>query len=252
MQFHKAFSVPYNDGIPAMLDNQRTQKRISWMREEVDEFEEATTLNDQADAMIDLIYFALGTLVEMGVPPQDLFNIVHDANMAKLFPDGKPHYNAQMKVIKPATWADPFDKMQAWLEDYHARQAAPAKKPLELDALDGTFSLCRLDKLPPALLDEPFIFCAKTDKETSALCPAALAPKDALECEADWRGFRVEGTLEFSLVGIIATITDILAAAHIPVFVVSTFQTDYVFTKADLFQKALLELSGAGYIVRGA
>ena len=60
------------------------------MREEVDEFVESTNVVDQADAMIDLIYFALGTLVEMGVRPAPLFDIVHNANMQKLWPDGAP------------------------------------------------------------------------------------------------------------------------------------------------------------------
>lgn len=61
--------------------------------------------------MIDLIYFALGTLVEMGIRPEKLFEIVHEANMAKLFPDGKPHFNSEGKTIKPATWVDPEQKI---------------------------------------------------------------------------------------------------------------------------------------------
>ncbi len=81
------------------------------MREEIDEFLQAQDLYDQADAMIDLIYFALGTLAEMGVKPGKIFEIVHRANMAKLFRDGKPHYNAQSKVIKPPDWQDPKDEL---------------------------------------------------------------------------------------------------------------------------------------------
>lgn len=61
--------------------------------------------------MIDVIYFALGTLVEMGIEPDELFNIVQNANMSKLFPDGKPHYNEIGKVIKPEGWEDPHKKL---------------------------------------------------------------------------------------------------------------------------------------------
>ena len=63
------------------------------MNEEVAEFLVAQDIYEQADAMIDLIYFALGTLVEMGLEADELFDIVQKANMAKLWSDGKPHYN---------------------------------------------------------------------------------------------------------------------------------------------------------------
>lgn len=109
-QFHRAFSVPLAQE-PQMLAPERAQRRCDWMREEIDEFLQAQDLYDQADAMIDLIYFALGTLAEMGVKPGEIFEIVHRANMAKLFKDGKPHYNAQSKVIKPPDWQDPKDEL---------------------------------------------------------------------------------------------------------------------------------------------
>ena len=58
--------------------------------------------------MIDLIYFALGTLVEMGLEADELFDIVQKADMAKRWPDGKPRYNPKDgKVIKPDGWEDP-------------------------------------------------------------------------------------------------------------------------------------------------
>ena len=86
------------------------------MLEEINEFIEAEEIVEQADAMIDVIYFALGTLVEMGIKPDNLFKIVQDANMAKLWPDGKPHYNKDGKTIKPSTWEDPHDKLRAEIE----------------------------------------------------------------------------------------------------------------------------------------
>ena len=83
--------------------------------EEINEFLDAVKEQDiveQADAMIDTIYFALGTLVEMGVQPDILFRIVQNANMSKLWPDGKPHYNEMGKVIKPEGWQDPHKKLE--------------------------------------------------------------------------------------------------------------------------------------------
>lgn len=104
--FHEAFGHPYR-ATPSILSKQRVEARNKWMLEEIEEFVESEKIEDQADAMIDLIYFALGTLVEMGIKPEKLFDIVHEANMSKLWPDGKPHFNEDGKVIKPSNWVDP-------------------------------------------------------------------------------------------------------------------------------------------------
>ncbi len=111
-EFHVAFGAPHRDA-PELLPPDRIAARAEWMREEIDELLEAETIAEQADAMIDLIYFALGTLVEMGVRPQPLFDIVQEANMSKLWPDGKPHYREDGKVIKSPHWADPGPKLEA-------------------------------------------------------------------------------------------------------------------------------------------
>lgn len=114
-KFHKAFNHPVSE-TPVLLKPERVAVRHSWLQEEIDEFVDAKTIADQADAMIDTIYFAVGTLVEMGVQPQELFEIVQAANMAKLWPDGKPHYNEHNKVIKPEGWEDPEPKLIAAIE----------------------------------------------------------------------------------------------------------------------------------------
>jgi predicted HAD superfamily Cof-like phosphohydrolase len=111
--FHRAFGAPAAD-MPRLLTPDRVAERAGWLREEVAELEEAATVEEQADAMIDLIYFALGTLVEMGVRPARLFDIVHEANMQKLWPDGKPRKRPEDgKVLKPPTWQDPEPKIEA-------------------------------------------------------------------------------------------------------------------------------------------
>lgn len=116
--FHQKFNHPTSDK-PKLLDQDRCEKRVKWMLEEVQEFVEAKNLVDQADAMVDLMYFALGTLVEIGVNPTKIFNIVHEANMSKLWKDGKPHYNDDGKTIKPKGWVDPYPKI---LEEIEAQK----------------------------------------------------------------------------------------------------------------------------------
>lgn len=106
-QFHIKFNHPHSDN-PKMVSEERVKKRYDWMLEEIDEFKEAEDIYEQADAMVDLIYFALGTLVEMGVQPDELFNIVQKANMSKLWPDGKPRYKEDGKVLKSKEWIDPY------------------------------------------------------------------------------------------------------------------------------------------------
>lgn len=120
-EFHRRFGHPVSDK-PIMISPERAKKRYDWMLEEINEFIDSKDIVEQADAMIDLIYFALGTLVEMGVPPQKLFEIVHNANMSKLWQDGTAHYNETGKTIKPPTWKDPREELESAIEKYSRSQ----------------------------------------------------------------------------------------------------------------------------------
>ncbi len=66
-------------------------------------------LVDEVDALTDLLYFTYGSFLMMGVDPTEIFSIVHQANMGKLFPDGKPHYHPiTHKVLKPGDWEEKY------------------------------------------------------------------------------------------------------------------------------------------------
>jgi predicted HAD superfamily Cof-like phosphohydrolase len=114
-QFHIAFDHDC-PGNPEMLPEDRVKKRYDWMLEELEEFRKAGSIHDQADAIIDLMYFALGTMVEMGIRPGPLFDIVHNANMKKLWPDGKVHYAPDGKVIKHPSWRPPEPQLVEEIE----------------------------------------------------------------------------------------------------------------------------------------
>ena len=123
-EFHQAFGHPVSE-VPVSLTEERASKRYAWLLEEINEFLAAAKEQDiveQADAMIDTIYFALGTLVEMGVKPGGLFDIVQKANMSKLWPDGTPHYNESGKVIKPEGWENPHPKLQLAIRKMNTRK----------------------------------------------------------------------------------------------------------------------------------
>lgn len=106
-EFHIAFGHPAPSELFPLTDIDR-RYRATWLAEEMIEFVLADDLVEQTDAILDLIYFALGTLVSMGVEPQGLFEAIHTSNMQKLGPDGKPIYDPITgKILKPYTWEDP-------------------------------------------------------------------------------------------------------------------------------------------------
>ena len=126
--FHAAFGHPAPDA-PSQLTQETAVRRAAWIEEEAQELREATSIEAQADAFIDVIYFAIGGLVNLGVRPGPLWDIVQGANMAKLWPDGRPrHRESDGKVIKPEGWEDPGPKLAAeirrQLDDAGARRMA--------------------------------------------------------------------------------------------------------------------------------
>ena len=119
-----------------------------------------------------------------------------------------------------------------------------------LEVMDWELSICRLDRLPDAsVLQQSPCFLGLTDKEVSLVCETRTAPRDAVERDDGWRAFRVSGTLDLSLVGVLHGIADVLADIGVPVFVVSTYDTDYVLVKEGSLDRALDALSAAGYAV---
>ena len=116
-----------------------------------------------------------------------------------------------------------------------------------LHVLSEEFSICKLKDYSQIDRDQPFVFTGSTDEEKSLVCPTRLVPSDILERSDGWRVFRIKGTLDFSLVGILARISSILAEGGIEIFAVSTYNTDYVLTRSDDFERALQLLSDSGY-----
>lgn len=120
---------------------------------------------------------------------------------------------------------------------------------MEIETLQGDFSVCKVQDFSEVDFEKAFCFAARTDAEHSLVCHTADVPKNTTAREDGWRAFRVRGTLDFSLVGILSAISAHLAENGIGIFAVSTYDTDYIFTKTENFQKALDVLSKAGYAV---
>lgn len=93
----------------------------------------------------------------------------------------------------------------------------------------------------------PFCFLSKTTEELSLICPEANLPTQTLPCEYGWRTFRIGGTLDFTIVGILANLSGLLAAGGIIIFAVSTYNTDYILIKETALKLASEVLAASGY-----
>ena len=120
-----------------------------------------------------------------------------------------------------------------------------------LDLLPDTFAICQLDPVAPIpdWAQGEFVSITRTPDELSIVCRQKNVPDD-VQAEREWRCLRVVGKLELSLVGVIAALTKVLADAGISVFVVSTFDTDYLLVTEASLDSAVETLRVAGHSVR--
>lgn len=118
---------------------------------------------------------------------------------------------------------------------------------MEIKKIDEEFSVCQVEDYTYANLDSEYCFIGKTDEEKSLVCPVSEVPANVIKRDDGWRAFHIQGVLDFSLIGILAKIASVLADNGIPIFAVSTYNTDYVMVKKENFQKALEVLAAAGY-----
>lgn len=92
------------------------------------------------------------------------------------------------------------------------------------------------------ILKDSFFSISRTPHELSIICEKPSLPL-AEECSPDWRALYIKGRLDHSMIGVMASITDVLAKAECSVFALSTFDTDYILVKTRDFDKAIQALS---------
>jgi hypothetical protein len=120
---------------------------------------------------------------------------------------------------------------------------------LNLNILDGSFAIHRLspnDEIPSETYQNQFYSITKTDEETSVVCSSSVH-LDSERSETGWSCIKVLGPLDFSLTGILADISAVLAKAEISIFAISTFDTDYIMIKSEKLQAAKKALQQAEY-----
>ncbi|MDY4833918.1 MAG: ACT domain-containing protein [Frisingicoccus sp.] len=118
---------------------------------------------------------------------------------------------------------------------------------MEIKKLNQNFSVCKVMDYSLVNLNAEYTFIEKTDEEKSLVCVTSDVPPNVIQRDDGWKGFRIQGILDFSLIGILAKIAEILAKNSISIFVISTYNTDYVLIKKENYQKALDILEQSGY-----
>lgn len=118
---------------------------------------------------------------------------------------------------------------------------------MELKQINYSFSVCKVKDFSLIDLEDEYCFIGKTDEEKSLVCIEEKVPVNVIEQDNGWKAFRIQGILDFSLIGILSRISTLLADNDIGIFAISTYNTDYILTKEENYLKALAVLSDAGY-----
>jgi uncharacterized protein len=122
---------------------------------------------------------------------------------------------------------------------------------MKLRPMKGLFAIVRLgpgEMVPAWLGDTPFLSITRTEEELSIICDQRQVPL-SVAAEREWRGLKVEGPIDLSTPGVLASLASPLGDAGVPIFALSTFDTDYLLVRADRFEEACRVLAASGHIV---
>lgn len=122
---------------------------------------------------------------------------------------------------------------------------------MELKIIPNKLTVCKVKDIEDIDMSADLFFLGKTDEELSLVCKTDDVPLKTIERDDGWRGFRIQGVLDFSLIGILSKLSGILAEHKIGIFAVSTYNTDYILVKEENFERALTVLAAEGYTIAG-
>ena len=124
---------------------------------------------------------------------------------------------------------------------------------MHLTVVEARLAVCRIDSGSevPAWVDRArdFVSVTRTADELSIVCAMHAVPP-GVPMEGPWRAIRVHGPLVMTLIGVVASLANPLAAAGISIFAISTFDTDYVLVHEPDFDRAIAALIAAGHTVQ--
>jgi len=155
----------------------------------------------------------------------------------------------KLRVIDSACYS--IGRSDAAVIRVDCRATAMIDRALTLDLLPGELAVCRLEPgetVPSWAWIGAVVSVTRTTGELSVVCDAAAVPGDVTHT-AGWRALRVRGPLDFDLVGILAGLSRTLAEAEVPIFAISTHDTDLVLVRQGQLERALRALDGAGHSI---
>ena len=123
---------------------------------------------------------------------------------------------------------------------------------LSLSVLSDTFAVAQLapdTPIPAWATMAPIFSITRTIEELSIVAPDATVPTD-VRAERGWRALKIAGPIDFALTGVLASVLQPLAEAHIGIFAISTFDTDYILVRSEAVGAAIAALRAAGHKVR--
>lgn len=118
---------------------------------------------------------------------------------------------------------------------------------MEIKKINENFSICKINDISKVDFNDEYCFIGKTDEEISLVCSTKKVPSEIVERDDNWKAFRIQGILDFSLIGILSKISTLLAEKKIGIFAISTFNTDYILVKEENYENSLKVLSENGY-----
>jgi hypothetical protein len=124
-----------------------------------------------------------------------------------------------------------------------------ANRSLTLELLSGSSAVCRLDAAAPVpgwAASGPLASVTRTDAELSIVCAEEAVPPE-VKAEGGWRCIRVRGPLGFGMTGVLASLASPLAGAGVSIFVISTYDTDYLMVQERDLERARDALARAGH-----
>ena len=120
---------------------------------------------------------------------------------------------------------------------------------MELKRIKNKLTVCKVADTSNINMESDFCFIGKTDEELSLVCKTEDTPANTVERDDGWRGFRIQGILDFSLIGILSKLSGILADHKIGIFALSTYNTDYILVKEENYERAMTILASEGYTI---
>jgi hypothetical protein len=127
------------------------------------------------------------------------------------------------------------------------------RKKLVITILKGKYAVCKVDNVASILdfsKNSEFFSITKTADQVSIVCSPDIIHANEFESEKNWKIMKLEGPLDFSLVGILASISTVLAKRDLSIFVISTYDTNYILVKDEDLETAINALSHEGYKIR--